>query len=203
MRGGYFFLLMIIGAAMFIGCGGGNIAHLDVAAGQLAVSPSTLNFGKVAVGQSVTKTGTLKAGNSHITVTSADWSGEGYSISGIVFPVTIAAGQSVPFKVTFAPQKSGGSTGHISFLSDALNSPHAELLTASGNQPSGHSVTLSWLAETAKRPATTFTARPLRKGRFRRLTPTQSDGHLHRRLGAGRAELLLRDDGLKSAWQRE
>ena len=149
MSGRCFLGLIVLTTVISIGCGGGSSTPLDVPAGHLAVSPSTLNFGLVAVGQTATKTGTLRAGNARITVSSADWSGEGYSVSGVTFPVTIAAGQSVPFNVTFAPQKDGASSGTITFLSDASNSPHAEALTASGAQASAHSVTLSWRSSTS------------------------------------------------------
>jgi len=144
MGGRHFLGLVILTATISIGCGGGSGTHQDVPTGQLAVSPSTLAFGQVAVGQEATKTGTLEAGNARITVASADWSGEGFSVSGITFPVTIAAGQSVIFKVTFAPQKGGSSSGNISFLSDASNSPNRAAFSASGAQGSGHSVMLSW-----------------------------------------------------------
>ncbi len=146
MRGTYLLGLVILTAAISVGCGGGSGTHQDVPAGQLVVSPSSLDFGKVAVGHKVTKTGTIRAGNARITVASADWSGEGYSVSGIAFPVTVAAGQSVSFKVTFAPQKGGSSSGNISFVSDASNSPLAEAFSANGTQSGAHSVTLSWLA---------------------------------------------------------
>ena len=53
---------------------------------ELGVSPSTLSCGTVAVGSSANKTGTLTAGTSDVTVTSAAWSGQGYSVSGISFP---------------------------------------------------------------------------------------------------------------------
>lgn len=153
MRGRHFLdlivlTLIILMAMASIGCGGGNNTRLDVAAGQLVVTPSTLDFGKVAVGQKAARTGTLHAGNASITVTSADWSGEGFSLSGIAFPATVAAGQSIPFKVTFAPQKNGVSSGKISFLSDAENSPHSEGLSASTaqGQVASHSVSLAWRA---------------------------------------------------------
>jgi hypothetical protein len=144
MSGRYFLGLIVLTTLISIGCGGGSSTHLDVPAGHLVVSPSALDFGVVEVGQKETKTGTLRAGNARITVASADWSGDGYSVSGVTFPVTIAAGQSVPFNVTFAPQKGGASSGTITFLSDASNSPHGEALTANGAQASVHSVTLSW-----------------------------------------------------------
>ncbi len=131
--------------------GSGNGVQIDVPAGQLTVTPPTLNFGQVAVGQSETETGTLKAGNASITISSADWKGEGYSISGITFPATVGAGQSISFDVTFSPQKSGSSPGNISFISDAANSPHLEALNASGSDiVATHSVTLSWHASGAK-----------------------------------------------------
>ena len=154
MHARYFLGLTVLMGAIAVGCGGGSVsgssAHQDLPAGQLSVSPSTLAFGQVEVGQKLTKTGTIKAGNARITVSSADWSGEGFSVSGITFPLTVAAGQSVPFNVTFAPQKGGSSSGNISFLSDASNSPNNTAFTANASvasaspASSAHRVTLSW-----------------------------------------------------------
>jgi hypothetical protein len=143
--------LVILAAAISIGCGGGGVSANErakkpiVPPGELAVTPAKLSFGTVAVGQRITKAATLTAGDSRIKVMSANWSGEGYSVSGIVFPVTVAAGQSVSFKVSFAPPRAGSSAGNISFVSDATNSPHGEKFSGSGaGQSRGHSVTLSW-----------------------------------------------------------
>jgi hypothetical protein len=115
-----------------------------VAPGQLSVSPPAMNFGSVAVGSSKDLTGTLTAGASNINVSSASWSGQGYSVSGITFPVTIQASQSTTFAVTFAPQVAGTSSGSVSFVSDASNSPTAETFTGTGTQVTQHSVDLSW-----------------------------------------------------------
>jgi hypothetical protein len=146
MRGRYSYLLRlaVLTTAASIGCGGGGGTHPAVAAGQLAVSPANLNFGQVPVGQQSTITGTITAGDSAVAVTSADWRGEGFSVSGITFPVTVAAGQTVSFTATFAPQKAGSSVGNISFLSDASNSPHTTPLRANATQPTRHAVSLSW-----------------------------------------------------------
>jgi hypothetical protein len=111
--------------------------------GQLAVSPSTINFGSALVGQSTAQTGTLTAGGSSIRVSSAAWNGQGYSVSGITFPAIVPANQSISFTVTFAPQTEGTSSGSITFVSNATNSPNRETLTGTGAQP-GHSVILSW-----------------------------------------------------------
>ena len=145
MHGRLFLGLAILMTAILIGCGdgGGSSAKREVAAGELALSPAALDFGKVAVGTHKSHTGTLTAGDSSITVTSADWSGEGYSVSGVVFPLTIRAGQSIPFKVTFAPNRSGSSAGKISFQSNAENATQTAF-SGNGTQTTGHSVTLAW-----------------------------------------------------------
>ena len=114
-----------------------------VAAGQLAVSPSKLSFGRVTVGTWKTLIGTLTAGNSRITVTSADWSGDGITVMGITFPVTVPAGQSVPFKVVFAPHHDGAVAGKIAFQSDADNSPQTAF-AATGTATPAHAVNLAW-----------------------------------------------------------
>jgi len=115
-----------------------------LAAGQLGVSPATMDFGDVTVGNSANQTGTLTAGASDITVSSAAWNGQGYSVSGITFPVTVPAGQSVNYTVTFTPQAPGSAPGTISFVSDATNSPTNQTLTGNGVLASQHSVALSW-----------------------------------------------------------
>jgi hypothetical protein len=119
-------------------------------AGQLNVSPAALNFGNVAVGSNTSQTGTLIAGSTSITVSSAAWSGQGFSVSGITFPVTVPASQSTPFTVTFAPESAGSTTGSISFLSSATNSPGVESFTGDGTQTSPtYTVSLSWDASTS------------------------------------------------------
>jgi hypothetical protein len=124
------------------------LSGTGIAAGQLGVSPSAMNFGNVALGSSQKQTGSLTAGSSSITVSSANWNGTGYSLSGITFPVAVPAGQSVPFTVTFAPQTAGSSAGNVSFVSNASNSPSTVTLSGSGLQ-SAHSVSLSWAASTS------------------------------------------------------
>jgi fibronectin type 3 domain-containing protein len=61
----------------------------------------------------------------------------------------VAAGQSVPFTVIFAPQVTGAATGSISFLSDATNSPGNVALSGTGAQTAQHSVSLTWNASTS------------------------------------------------------
>ena len=116
-----------------------------VAPGQLAASPSSMNFGNVMIGNNAQAQGLLTAGSSDIIVSSAAWSGTGYTVTGITFPVTVPAGKSVAFTVTFTPQTSGTSNGSVSFYSNASNSPAVENWTGIGTQqPQPHTVALSW-----------------------------------------------------------
>jgi centrosomal CEP192-like protein len=117
---------------------------------QIVANPSTMSFGNVAVGSSSAQKGTLTAGSSDITVSSAAWNGQGYSLSGITFPVTVPAGQSIPFTVTFAPQTAGSTPGSVVFDSNATNSPTTETLTGTGTQLSTHTVALSWNASSSQ-----------------------------------------------------
>lgn len=118
-------------------------------AAQLVVGPSTMSFGNVAVGSNSVQKGSLTAGAADITVSSAAWNGQGYSVSGITFPVTVPATQSVPFTVTFTPQAAGSAPGSIAFDSNATNSPTTETLSGSGTG-SGHTVALSWNPSTSQ-----------------------------------------------------
>jgi hypothetical protein len=109
-----------------------------------------MSFGNVPVGSNAIQKGTLTAGASDITVSAAAGKGQGYSLSGISFPVTLPAGQSVPFTVTFAPQTAGNAPGSIAFNSNATDSPTTEALTGSATEQSQHSVALSWDASTSQ-----------------------------------------------------
>lgn len=148
MHGRLFLAVAVLMTSITMACGGGLVTSRSIAPGELVVTPSTLDFGKVKVGGQKGQTGTLTAGNSSITVSSAEWSGEGYSVTGIVFPVTVPAGQSVNFQVTFTPHRAGDAPGNIHFVSDASSSTHVSF-NGNGTQAPKHSVVLAWGAAPA------------------------------------------------------
>ena len=117
--------------------------------GTLSVSPSSLSFGSVNIGSGSSLSGTLSASDGDVTVSTAVWGGTGYSVSGITFPVTIAAGKSVTFTVTFTPKATGASTGSVSFVSNASNSSVGQSFSGSGVAITQHSVALSWNPSTS------------------------------------------------------
>lgn len=122
------------------------LSGTGLAATQLSVSPASMSFGTVQVGGSKSQSGVLAAGSSDVTISTADWNGQGFTLSGINFPATISAGKTIPFTVTFSPEVAGTSLGAVSFISDAASTPIKATFSGAGGQisASGHSVDVSW-----------------------------------------------------------
>ena len=99
----------------------------------LAVSPGTIQFGNVKVGQSTTQPVTLtNSGNVDLVLNAAQIAGAGFGISGLTLPVTIPAAQNVSFNVKFAPSAPQGTTGSIKFIDNAPNSTQSVELMGTG-----------------------------------------------------------------------
>jgi len=122
------------------------LSGTGTAAGQLAVSPTSLSFGNVADGSSSSLNGSLNASGASVTITSASLNNGEFVLSGISLPATLAAGQSTPFTVTFTPQASGATSASLSFSSNASNSPAVQSMTGTGTAPTQHTVNLTWTA---------------------------------------------------------
>ncbi len=145
-------LLTLVGILVLAGCAGvsSNTQPPPPPTGALAVSPTTLNFGNVVVGNSSSLTGTLSASNADITVSSAAWSGSGYTVSGVTFPMSVPAGQSAQYTVTFSPPSTGTLPGSISFVSNASDSSLKQTFSGAGTQTTtSHTVALSWNPSTS------------------------------------------------------
>jgi hypothetical protein len=120
-----------------------TLSGTGTAQGQLILTPTSSNFGYTTVGTSVSLTGNLSATGTSVSVSSASLNGAEFSLSGISLPVTIPAGQSVPFTLTFAPQTTGSASAVLSVTSNASNSPTGNL-SGVGMSPPQHGVSLSW-----------------------------------------------------------
>jgi hypothetical protein len=112
------------------------------AAGSLSVTPGALNFGQVAVGSTMNKTGALTASGASVVVSAASVTSSEYSLTGLSFPVTVAAGKSVSFTATFAPKASGAAPANFTFTGNT--STATEALSGTGMAAGNHSVALSW-----------------------------------------------------------
>jgi hypothetical protein len=119
------------------------------AAGQLTVAPTTLGLGSVVVGTSGTASGSLTASGANVTVTAASSNNSVFSVGGLSLPVTIPAGQSASFTVTFSPQVSGAASATLTFTSNAQATTTTETLTGTGTPAPTHTVDLSWTASTS------------------------------------------------------
>jgi Abnormal spindle-like microcephaly-assoc'd, ASPM-SPD-2-Hydin len=120
-------------------------------AGAVTPSPASLNFGSVLVGSNQSLSETLtNSGGSMVTITQVNPSGTVFGVSGLNLPLTLAPGQNQTFNVTFTPTSAGNSSGDLTIISNASNSPTIELLTGTGTTPGQHSVNLSWTASTSQ-----------------------------------------------------
>jgi hypothetical protein len=113
------------------------------AIGYLTASPANLNFSNVMLGNGATVQGKLIAGTTDVTVYSAGITSSEFALSGVSFPLTIPAGQSKAYTVTFTPTSSGTASAIISFRSSG-DSPAEQALAGTGVPKASHSVNLSW-----------------------------------------------------------
>jgi hypothetical protein len=87
---------------------------------QLICDVAGLQVGEVVVGQAGSKLVTItNRGRTSLTVLSAASTGAEFGLNGLDLPLTLAAGASYTFSVTFAPEKSGRVDGSISIVSEA------------------------------------------------------------------------------------
>jgi len=128
-------LFLLAGLSLLTACAGvsNGPAHFTTAAsGQLTVTPATLAFGSVLDGSTGTASGTLTASSASVTVSGVSSSNSLFTVTGLSLPVTIAAGQTVPFTVTFSPQTPGSVSGTLTFTSNGQPSTTVETLTGTG-----------------------------------------------------------------------
>lgn len=113
---------------------------------QLSASPASLSFGSITTGTSGMQTVTLaNTGNSSVSISQINMSAAGFSATGFALPLTLAAGQSTSFSVTFTPTTSGFFSGSVTVSSNATNPSLIVSLAGSGVAPVNHSVTLGWV----------------------------------------------------------
>jgi hypothetical protein len=122
------------------------LSGTGTAAGQLAVTPTSLSFGNVVVGANSSLNGSLTASGAPVTINSASLNNGEFVLSGISLPATLAASQSATFAVTFTPQASGATSASLSFSSSASNSPATQTMTGTGTAATAHTVDLTWNA---------------------------------------------------------
>jgi D-Tyr-tRNAtyr deacylase len=90
----------------------------------LSATPSSVNFGTVAVNSDTTKTIQLQnTGTSQVTISSVASSVASVVVSGITLPLNLAAGKSASFTAAYKPTAAGALSGKITVTSNAVGSP--------------------------------------------------------------------------------
>lgn len=117
------------------GCVGvtGKGTNPTVTGVSIEISPSSVSFGNVAVGQSTTKTVTLtNTGTEALSVSGISVAGTGFTASGPHLPISLAAGQSTSISAVFKPAAGDADTGTITVISNAAGSPSLIALSGTG-----------------------------------------------------------------------
>lgn len=107
-----------------------NTARTLVLPAQISISPTTLDFGTVKVGNTSTATFTVTNTGAQNLIISSISLPTGYTTSGI--PSYIEAGESHTFTITFTPTTGVSYSGTITINSNAINSTNTVSVTGEG-----------------------------------------------------------------------
>ncbi len=102
------------------------VSGTAVAAGQIGLNPSSINFGNVPLSGSQTRSATVtNSGGTSLMILQAVTSSSDFATSGLSLPSTLKPGQTLNFNVSFAPRASGTRAGVIALTSSAsLSTPN-------------------------------------------------------------------------------
>jgi len=141
-------LLVVLGLLCMLGCQGLSSANKSSSTppppskqnpkpGQLTVTPASISFGNVRVGNNQSQPATMSnSGISTLTVTQAAATGTGFRVSGLNLPFDLAAGQSQSFTVIYTPQSANTSTGNLAIANTGV-APTVNVPLSGGGQTAG------------------------------------------------------------------
>jgi len=126
-------LLAILVTSGCVGAAGKSSNAAAATGPSIEISPSTVSFGDLAVGQSATKTVTVtNDGTGVLKVSGISVTGTGFSASGPKLPMSLSAGQSTSISAVFKPTAGNAETGTITITSNAEGSPSRIALSGTG-----------------------------------------------------------------------
>jgi hypothetical protein len=116
--------------------------------GTFVVSPNSIVFGAVSIGQTATNTLSLFNGSSApVEITQIDLAGQSFSVTGSgSLPVTIAAGGTSSLRVQFKPTTAGTATGQLTISSNSSTNGTAAIALSGTGITTGTAATLSALS---------------------------------------------------------
>jgi Abnormal spindle-like microcephaly-assoc'd, ASPM-SPD-2-Hydin len=125
-------LVALLGSEFLSGCAGLAISSTAAASpstareAQLSATPASASFPNVAAGSSSSQTIALtNNGTTAVTVSKVSVTGTGFGTSGLTLPMSLEAGKSTTFNVTFSAASipSGNISGIISLATSTSGSP--------------------------------------------------------------------------------
>jgi trimeric autotransporter adhesin len=118
-------------------------ARVSLAVPTLSINATSLPFGNVVVNTAAILPLTLTStGTAPVTINAATLTGQGFSVSGATFPVTLNPGQAVTLSVQFDPIAIGMAAGQLTISSNSSTGGTAAISLSGTGQP--HQVDLSW-----------------------------------------------------------
>jgi hypothetical protein len=117
-------------AVSVTGCGAPAIPSV----GNLVLSPTSVSFGSVQVGQTAAATLSLgNNGSASIQISQIQFSSPDFSLSGpAALPITLAVGESYILTLKFAPSAPGAASGSMSLATSGLSAPATVSLSGTG-----------------------------------------------------------------------
>jgi hypothetical protein len=117
---------------------------------QLVVTPNSVNFQGVVVGQKNTQTLQLSnAGSVSLNVQQIQVTGAGFQVTPPAMPLALAPGANQIFSLAFAPTVTGSVSGTLTISSNDPHSPANVAVLGSGVVAGTHKVQLGWNASTS------------------------------------------------------
>jgi hypothetical protein len=105
------------------GCSGNSLVGTSAQAGSLSASPGLVTFGSVPAGQTASSNISVKnSGSAAVQITQVSVKGQTFSVSGVGdLPVTLSAGGTFQFSVSFSPSGTGAETGQLTIASSVAS----------------------------------------------------------------------------------
>jgi Abnormal spindle-like microcephaly-assoc'd, ASPM-SPD-2-Hydin len=144
-----FVALIVLGTS---GCSGVTSAKssTQAAAPQLVVTPNSVNFQSVVVGQKNTQTLQLSnAGSAALNVQQIQVTGAGFQVTPPAMPLALAPGANQIFSLAFAPAATGSVSGTLTISSNDPHTPANVPVLGAGVVAGAHKVQLGWNASTS------------------------------------------------------
>ncbi|MGB8540657.1 MAG: choice-of-anchor D domain-containing protein [Candidatus Acidiferrales bacterium] len=142
----------------------------------LSASATSITFGNVKVGSTVTQTVTLKStGNSSVDISDVSVSGSGYTFSGVTSHTVLDPGQSAVLSVSFDPKTTGSLPGTVTISSNAPNPQMKIGLSGDGTSGEQPSVDLNWDKSTSSGVVGYYVYRSLNSGKTYSILNSQAD----------------------------